>query len=346
MVLPALVLWPESGPPVRPRDRIARTTSFVAASAAYLVIRVSVLGGVRASGGSDHLQTALRYLAPLELEGLLGALWPRRLYLRFLNHEMELLSDAELGLLAILLVATLGGLWALRRRAPVFAWGILWFGLGLAPAALIAGMLWPGFGRYLYLPSVGLAASIGSLAYIAGTRLPRWRVAQLAVAVVYLAVLGTSLRAWAQDFRDVETLYSTTITRNPKGPHAYGWLGIAYRKQGLAEEAIGPLTIARQLAPDVPRYTHHLIYALVETKQSHAARDVASECVRQHPTDAAECQLLLYSIYQMSDPERAVRYLLDCIEHDRKVARCQEAYDHALSAHPLKERYRELARED
>lgn len=345
MVIPALWLWPESKAIVGARARIVRTGPFLAASAAYLAIRVAVFGGIRASGGSDHLQVALRFLAPLELEGLLGALWPRRLHLRFLNDEMGSLSGVELALLAVLLIATLGGLWALRRRARVFAWGVFWFGLCLAPAALIAGMLWPGFGRYLYLSSAGLAASMGWVARYAWERLPRWRAAQVAAALAYLIVLGTSVRGWAQDFRDLEVLYGATITKNPKGPHAYGWLGIAHRKRGQAEASIGPLTIARQLAPSEPRYTHHLLYALIETGRSDAAVDVARQCVRLHPSDAAECQLLLYATYQATDPELAIGYLVDCMRNDRKRARCHEALEHALFTHPLHDRYLQLARE-
>ncbi|MFW2387352.1 MAG: tetratricopeptide repeat protein, partial [Polyangiales bacterium] len=310
--------------------------------ATYLAIRMAVLGGMRASGGSDHVLTALRYLAPLELEGFLGALWPRRLYLRFLNHEMAALGGFELAVLAVSLLAIPGSLWALRRRAPVFAWGIFWFGVNLAPAALIAGMLWPGFGRYLYLPSVGLAASVGALSYQLWIRFPRWRIAQTVAAVVYLAVLGTSLRGWTRDFRDIETLYSATIAKNPKGPHAYGWLGIALRKKGRAANSIGPLKIARELAPEVPRYTHHLVYALLAVNRNDAAVEVAEQCVHQHSNDAAECRLLLFATYQTSEPERAIRSLHDCVEQDRKPKRCAEAYEQALTTHPLKARYREI----
>jgi hypothetical protein len=343
MVVPALWLWPRADASVRVRERVVHTSAILAASGLYLMLRVAVLGGVRASGGSGHIATALRHLAPVELEGLLGALWPRRLYLRFLSDEIGSLGTAELTLLAILLLVTLGGLWRFRRSAPVVTWGLVWFGLCLAPAALIAGMLWPGFGRYLYLPSVGLAAALASVTREAWTRVPRWRAALAVVGVVYLAVLGVNLRGWAQDFRDVETLYGATIARNPKGPHAYGWLGIAYRKQGRHEDSIAPLTIAHQLAPNTPRYTHHLLYSLVETRRADAAIDLAKDCVRQHATDAEECHLLLYSSYQMTDPELAIRHLLDCMKSDPNSARCSEALTHALTQHPLRARYRELA---
>lgn len=345
MVVPAVWFWPEADASFRVRERIVRTSPFIAASAIYLTLRVAVLGGVRASGGSDHIQTALRYLAPLEFEGLLSALWPRRLYLRFLNDEMGSLGPSELAGLAALLLATLGLLWVLRQRARVLAWGLLWFGLCLAPAALIAGMLWPGFGRYLYLPSVGLAAAMSSVTGLAWKHLPRWRAPQAAGALFYLVLLGTSLRGWVRDFQDVESLYGATIERNPNGPHAYGWLGIAYRKQGREEESIGPLALARQLAPSEPRYTLHLLHALVATGRRDAAINLAEDCVDRHKSAAEECHLLLYSTYQLTEPEIAIGHLLDCIKNDRHGARCGEALSQALGAHPLHARYLELARE-
>jgi tetratricopeptide (TPR) repeat protein len=343
MVVPALWLWPRSDASVPLQERIINTSPILAASGLYLTLRVAVLGGVRASGGSGHIATALRHLAPVELEGLLGALWPRRLYLRFLSDEIGSLGATELTLLAILLIMTLGALWRLRRNAPIVSWGLCWFGLCLAPAALIAGMLWPGFGRYLYLPSVGLAAALASGTRAAWTRFPRWRAAVAVVAVVYLGVLGVNLRGWAKDFHDVETLYGATITKNPKGPHAYGWLGIAYRKQGRNDESIAPLTIAHQLAPNTPRYTHHLLYSLVETGRGDAAIELAKDCVRQHESDAEECHLLLYSTYQMTDPELAIGHLLDCMNNERNGARCNAAFAHAITKHPLHARYREIA---
>jgi len=345
MTVPALCLWPDAGPSLRLRERVLRASPFLAASGVYLALRIAVLGGARASGGSHHIATALRYLAPLELEGLWSALWPRRLYLRFLSDEMGSLGAFELSVLALVLFVILGLMWLLRRRAPVPVWGLLWFWLCLAPAALIAGMLWPGFGRFLYLPSAGLAVTMAWVARVAWARLPKWRLAQAAAAVVYLAVLGMSLRAWAEDFRGVESLYGATIAKNPKGPHAYGWLGIAYRNEGREEEAIGPLSIAHRLAPDEPRYAHHLLYALVETGRHDAAVRVAKNCVRQYKIDAAECHLLLYSTYQMTDPDFAIRQLIDCIDKDRKPARCKEAFDEALSIHPLRKRYQEIVRD-
>jgi tetratricopeptide (TPR) repeat protein len=342
-VLPMLWLWPESSGTFGPVERIRRMLPLAAAGGAYLALRSVVLGGMRAGDGSSHLWTALQYLAPLELEGIAGALGPRRLYLRFLYDEFSRLSPLALAALALVFIALMVGVFAVRKRAPVVAWGLLWFVVTLAPVALVASILWPGFGRYLYLPSVGLAASIAACARLAWERFPRLRLAQALGAVAYLAFLGVNLHSWVGDFKDIETLYGSAIRKNPEGAHAYGWLGMAYRDAGRAEDSIGPLAKARELAPNAPAYTQHLLYALIATKRDAAALALARECVSQHPEHAEECHLYLYTDAQLARPADAMNHLLDCLRDDDEGARCYEAFAHAVNAHQLGPVYRKLA---
>lgn len=342
-VLPMLWLWPERTGTLGPVERIRRMLPLAAAGGAYLVVRSFVLGGMRAGDGSSHLWTALTYLAPLELEGIAGALGPRRLYLRFLYDEFSRLSPFALTAIALVFVALIVGVARIRRRAPIVAWGFLWFVVALAPVALVAAILWPGFGRYLYLPSVGLAASLAAGARLAWESFPRLRAVHALGAAAYLAFLALNLHSWVSDFKDIETLYGSTIRKNPEGAHAYGWLGMAYRDVGRAEDAIGPLAKARELAPNAPAYTQHLLYALIATNRETAALALAKECVSQHPEHAEECHLYLYTDAQLSRPADAINHLLDCLRDDEEGTRCYEAFTHAVNAHRLGPVYRKLA---
>jgi tetratricopeptide (TPR) repeat protein len=343
MVLPTLWLWPERVGSFDLVARARRMAPLAAAGVFYLTLRTVVLGGMHASDGGAHVLTALKFLAPLELEGIVGALGPRRLYLRFLSDEFGGLSPAALAALGVVFLALLVGLFGIRRRAPVIAWGAFWFLVTLAPACMIASMLWPGFGRYLYLPSVGLAATLASGAHLLWSNFPRLRVAQGVVSGAYLVFLAMSLYSWAGDFKDVETLYGATIARNPDGPHAYGWLGISYRKAGREEDSIGPLAKARELAPGEPRYTQHLLYALIATKRDEPALALAEQCVALHPREAEECHLYLFADAQLTRPADAMNHLLECLKNDEDGSRCYEAFTHAVNAHQLRPVYRELA---
>jgi tetratricopeptide (TPR) repeat protein len=340
-----LLLWPDRDRGVSWAQRLTRCSGLAAAAVAYIGLRVAVLGSMRASEGAAHLLRSLSYLAPLELEGLLGALYPRRLYLRFMSEEFGGLSPGALLALLGLFVSIAATLFLLRRTIPLVSWGLLWFASCLAPVALVAGLLWPGFGRYLYLPSAGLAVSLAAGARHFYDRLPRLRRIYLLAAALYFAVLGLSLRHWVQDFRDEESLYSSTITQNPDGAHAYGWLGISRTQRGLFEEAIGPLAVAHERAPDEPRYALSLLESFRMTGHAEAARQVAEQGAALYETEADGFHLFLLDAAQMRDPKEAALQVLTCLRKNPSSDQCGKAFAHLVTEHPLSENHRGAARE-
>lgn len=317
-----LLLWPEGDADLRWTERLKRGSGFIAAAALYIGIRVSVLGGMRASEGSEHVLRSLSYLAPLELEGLLGALYPRRLYLRFMSEEFGALGTGTLVALFTLLLALAAGLYMLRRRTPLVSWGLLWFASCLAPVALIAGLRWPGFGRYLYLPSVGLAVSVSALARHFYDGLPNLRRFALVASALYLAVFAVSLRQWVADFKDEDSLYSSAIARNPSGAHAYGWLGISLARRELFEEAIGPLAVAHSRAPDEPDYALSLLESFRATGRHEAARKVAEEGARLYETEADSFHLFLLDQTHMTDSREATLQVVTCLRKNPSSSDC------------------------
>ena len=342
--LPALVVWPDVDAGVSWQTRSRRSSGFVVAGISYLAVRAAVLGGLRASEGDGHLLKALSYLAPLELEGLWGALWPRRLYLRFLGEELGALGNAQLIALAVVFSLFMGTLWLVRRRLPLVSWGVFWFVSCLAPVTIIAGLLWPGFGRYLYLPSAGLAVALGSITVRLHDGFPRWRPAFALLGAIYLSLLAVHLRGWVKDFRDEETLYTAAITKNPGGPHPYGWLAFSYLRDDNVKDSIGPLTIAHQLAPDTVRYAEHLLYGFVKTQRLDAARRLAEECAPRYESEASPFHMFLLNATHTTDPETASFHVLECLRKDPGSDQCGNALERLVTEHPMKLRYRELIR--
>jgi hypothetical protein len=342
--VPALVFWPEEDTHVSWHARVGRSGGFVVAAIAYLAIRIAVLGGLRTSEGGGHLLKALSYLAPLELEGLWGALWPRRLHLRFLGEELGAFGSIHLIALAVVFALFVGTLWLMRRRLPLVAWGVFWFVSCLAPVTIVAGLLWPGFGRYLYLPSAGLAVALGSVVARLHDGFPRWRPAFAVLGAIYLSLLAVHLRGWVEDFRSEETLYTAAITKNPDGAHAYGWLGLSQVRSGDLEKAIGPLTIAHQLAPDETRYAEQLLLAFLKTQRMDAARRLAEECAPRYESDASSFHMFLLNATHMTSPETAAFHVLECLRKDPGSKDCGNALVRLVTEHPMKLRYRELVR--
>jgi len=154
-------------------------------------------------------------------------------------------------------VGTILGLWLVRARlgrGPITA---LFFFVGtLFP---VLGFMNAYFMRYsfvcdhwVYLPSLGplaLAAALGSGA--AEQMRPRWVIYGFAVMV--LAGLGALTWRQCGMYANLETLWRTTITRNPNCWLAHNNLGTTLlKKQGNWGEAFKHYERALQLKPDYP----------------------------------------------------------------------------------------------
>ena len=344
MAIPVLVLWPEPAG-VSFKTRLTRTSGFVGAGAAYLLIRMAVLGGMRASEGSDHLRDALAAWPPLQVHGLIGALAPVRVYLRFMTEEFWSLGPAGIGAYAIAVLLAGAWAWRIRGSQPWIAWGLLWFVACLSPVAIVAAIPWPGFGRYLYLPSVGLAVALGwGVNHILASR-PSWRRPAVVLALGYLVVLGSATYNWAKDFKDEPTLYLAAIAANPDGVNAYGFLGLAYLAAGDPSEAIGPLSVAEQRNPRTARYAVALLDAFNQTRRTHAATRLATEAAGKFERGAEPFHMHLLNVLHADNPEAAASHVLSCLRKDSGSSACGDALTKLLVQHPNKLHYRRIVDE-
>ena len=94
-------------------------------------------------------------------DGSLHLLLPSPYFLRNMRDDYAVLPSwapacAWLGLLA-------GAALLLRyaRRAYTLVWSLAFALVALAPTAMISTSLWPGFGRYLYVPALGFGVALG-----------------------------------------------------------------------------------------------------------------------------------------------------------------------------------------
>ena len=137
--------------------------------------------------------------------------------------------------------------WTRRSRGP------------LAAALLFSGTLSPVLGfvnvypfvfsfvadHFQYLASLPVFAL--AAAGLTAVRLPRW--ARLAAATVLLAVLGGLTWRQCGMYRDVFTLFQTTLDRNPACWLAHNNLAVALTEAGRVDEAIPHLEQALKLRP-------------------------------------------------------------------------------------------------
>jgi len=316
--------------------RIGRSIPFAAAAVVYLGARVSALGGARVAYGPEQLGVALRNLPLLWTDGLRELVLPSRLYLRSMRDEYALWSDTErVAAAAFVLVLSLA-VWLLRKRSPVLVWGSAWFALTLAPAAMISAVLWPGFGRYLYLPCVGLALSLGEAtqavipslkAYFGVERAEVDRKVTVligAVATVYLASLALRLATFTVQYADNETLYANAIEASPAPAYAYAWLGTHFVTERDAVRGTMALQKAVELDPREPRYLHDLARArLVSGDVVTAERELRGAIARAPKHLVGDLRALLVYAIAGRDPRAAVAELCTCLQHQPDLVDCR-----------------------
>jgi len=190
--------------------------------------------------------------------------------------------------------ALLAGLWLLRKRSRTPLAGMLFF----------CGTLFPALGffnvfpfrysfvadHFQYLPSLAIIALFSAgLARLSG----RWRFPHkpAAAAVGVLALGGVlAFPTWSQSrqYTDAETLYRTTLRRNPTCWLALNNLG-ALKLHGSPEEVKEAETYikeAQRINPDYPEAYNNLGYAYQREGRFEEAITQHKEALRLYPSFA------------------------------------------------------------
>lgn len=320
------------------RERLLKTTvPVLAACIAYLVIRHRVLGGMRTHEDLDMVLLALRRLPLLLVDGLHAILIPRPAYLRNMSEEYAALPTWTAWAAAIFVAGLALACLSVRRRAPLLSWSAIWYAGTLAPAAIISTMLWPGFGRYLYVPSAGVVLAVGWALSTAWPRLASSvRRIVSSVAVVYLVVASIFLVQYTSSYRDEFRLYSRAIEMNPDAAYGWGFLGLSLMDVGMTRDAIKSLREAVARAPEEQRYRAHLARALADVGDREGAREIALLGAKDFDgtPEAATFHLTLARTLPTRDADRVAFHLVRCLELRPGRTDCEEALEHLLRDAP------------
>jgi len=212
--------------------------------------------------GADFTLTAVQrcLLAGRVVWFYLGKLfWPSDLIFIYPRWTIDPAAPWQYAFPLALLVLLAGLCWWRRRgRGP------------LAAMLFFAGSLFPSLGfvnvfpfiysfvadHFQYLASLGILALTAAGLTSLLERLPAWRAP--ALGALLLAGLGTLTWRQAGMYRDVFTLYQTTIERNPACSMAHNNLAEALTNAGRPAEAIPHLEQALRLKPDLPEAENNL----------------------------------------------------------------------------------------
>ena len=305
------------------RSRLLASLPLVLSLALYLLLRFHALSGLRSHSDTAQLLLALRNLPLLWVDGMAHTLAPTPYVLRSLRDDYAGASTATLVLCSVLAVG--GGLVLLvrLRRSYTQSWALLMSLASLAPAAMISTSLWPGFGRYLYVPALGVSIALGtSIEQLARTRIAG-RVLWTACSALLLAS-GVLLVDATLGFVDEQTVYGRAISNSPDQAWAHGFMGMSLRRDGQCKEAIPHLNVAANLDPDDPRYTIHLGRCLIDIQAYSAAVGVAQRGRTRFRDTRSEAGFLLIEALSLPSSRTVEqRALLErCLSLDRARSDC------------------------
>jgi len=265
---------------------------------------------------------------------LFKLLWPAKL--TFIYPRWQIHAGVWwqcLFLLALMLL--LGFIWALRKRNPG----------PLAAALIFLGLLFPALGfinvypflysfvadHFQYLACAapltlfagGVTASLNSFA-------PGKTYLRSTIYGALLLVVGALSWQQCRDYRDIETLWRTTIARNPDCWMAYSNLGSYFSAHGNVNEAIADFGKALQLWPDQSKDHNNLGKALAQKGRIAEAMDQFQAALRISPNDPDAESNMGAALLQQGNAGEAISYLRRAVEKSPRHAQAHINFGNAL----------------
>lgn len=232
--------------------------------------------------------------------------WPADLI--FVYPRWPMPAPAAQLLYPLAAAALVAGAWALRSRArgPVAA--LLFFAGTLVPALGFVNV-YPFIYSFVadhfqYLASVGVIALVASGWTIAARRWMAEPQALVAAAVVVCVPLAGLTFQQSRQYADAETLYKTTLARNPGAWMAHINLGYVYLKQQRSELAIAETREALRIKPDLPQAQNNLGTALLDLGRVDEAVAAFREANRMKPADAEAARNLALALQRSGDAQQ------------------------------------------
>src|SRR5438270_4782135 len=249
---------------------------------------------------------------------LFKLLWPVKLTFIYLRWQISGAIWWQY-LFPLTLILLLALIWRLRKknRGP------------LAAVLVFLGLLFPALGFINVYPFIysfvadhfQYLACVGPLTlFAAGMTMALDSIAPgkvlLRPTISFLLLLTLGALSWRQcrDYRDIETLWRTTIARNPDCWMAYSNLGSFLSGRGDVDEAIRDFRKALELWPDQSKDHNNLGKALVQKGRIAEAMDHFQTALRISPDDPDTETNIGAALLQQGDVDGAISHLQRAVE--------------------------------
>jgi len=222
-------------------------------------------------------------------------------------------------LFPLTLILLLALIWRLRKKNRG----------SLAAVLVFLGLLFPALGFINVYPFIysfvadhfQYLACVGPLTlFAAGMTMALDSIAPgkvlLRPTISFLLLLTLGALSWRQcrDYRDIETLWRTTIARNPDCWMAYSNLGSFLSAHGDANEAIADFRKALEIWPNQSKDHNNLGKALVQKGRIAEAMDHFQTALRISPDDPDTESNIGAASLQQGDADEAISHLWRAVE--------------------------------
>jgi protein O-mannosyl-transferase len=139
--------------------------------------------------------------------------------------------------------------------------------------------------HYQYLACIGPIALASAGIVSSSEKFAQYRAVFVSFSLLLVAALGISTWRQAATYTDIETLWRTTLARNPECWMAHTNLGLVLLQEGKIDDAIAHYRLALQMQPDSWDAEYNLGTALVGKGQADEAIPHCERAVGMRPTD-------------------------------------------------------------
>jgi tetratricopeptide (TPR) repeat protein len=162
--------------------------------------------------------------------------------------------------------------------------------------------------HYQYLACIGpmALASAGFANFIGRLGSARW-VGWIGVCAI-LACLCLLTSRQSATYRDIETLWRTTIEKDPHSWMAYNNLGVVQFEKGEIDDAIEKYKQSLELHPDYPEALYNFGSAVLQKGDVDEAIDLCGRALKLQPTDADAHVVLGNALMLKNDVDGAISH--------------------------------------
>jgi len=213
--------------------------------------------------------------------------------------------------------------WAMRSKSRAPLAGVLFFAGTLFPVLGLFNV-YPFLFSYVadhfqYLASLGIVALVSGAVAIMAWRGPGGLVRGAVLGALPLA-LGVLTFAQSRVYRDVETLYATTIERNPACWMAHNNLGVVLRERGERDAAVEHYRRALELRPEYPEAHNNMGIARSAEGRHQEALASFGEALRLRPANPEALANMAVALTALGRHREAVETMELAVGYDRENA--------------------------